>query len=74
MSINKRKCLSVREKVEIIRDDKVSLLDAIYLMKDAWETVTPATVSNCFRKVGLLSDVSVNNQTVIEDDLLFLSG
>jgi hypothetical protein len=33
-------------------NDKVSILDAIYLIKDAWDTVTPATVSNCFRKAG----------------------
>jgi hypothetical protein len=27
--------------------DSVSLLDSIRLMKDAWDTVTPATVVNC---------------------------
>jgi hypothetical protein len=41
-------------------------------MKDGWDTVTPTTVSNCFRKAGLLSeDVSVNNETVTEGEPAF---
>jgi hypothetical protein len=44
----------------------------IYLMKDAWNTVTPATVSDCFRKSSLLSgDVSVNNKTITEGEPAF---
>jgi hypothetical protein len=44
----------------------------IYLMKDVWNSVIPATVSNCFRKAGLLSeDVSVNNETVAEGEPAF---
>jgi 4-diphosphocytidyl-2C-methyl-D-erythritol kinase len=35
--------------------DIVSLLDSISLMKDAWDTFTPATVIDCFRKSGLSS-------------------
>jgi hypothetical protein len=52
-------------------DDKVSILDAIYLMKDVWDTVTPAVVSNCFRRAGLLSDVYVNNESVAEGEPAF---
>jgi hypothetical protein len=33
--------------------DNVSLLDLIRFMKDAWDTVTPATMINCFRKSSL---------------------
>jgi hypothetical protein len=48
----------------------VSLLDSIRLMKDAWTTVTPATVMNCFRKSGLSSgEFSVGDQNINEDDL-----
>jgi hypothetical protein len=48
----------------------VSLLDSIRLMKDAWNTVTPATVINCFRKSGLSSgEFCVGGQNVNEDDL-----
>jgi hypothetical protein len=35
--------------------DNVSLLDSIRFTKDAWDTVTPATVINCFQKSGLSS-------------------
>jgi hypothetical protein len=50
--------------------DNVSLLDSTRLMKDAWDTVTPATVINCFRKSGLSSgEFSVGDQNINEDDL-----
>jgi hypothetical protein len=50
--------------------DNVSLLDSIRLMKDAWTTVTPATVINCFRESGLSSgEFSVGDQNINEDDL-----
>jgi hypothetical protein len=39
-------------------------------MKDAWDTVTPAMVINCFRKSGLSSEeFSVGDQNINEDDL-----
>jgi hypothetical protein len=39
-------------------------------MKDAWDTVTPATVINCFRNSGLSSgEFSVGDQNINEDDL-----
>jgi hypothetical protein len=50
--------------------DSVSLLDSVRLMKDAWDTVTPATVINCFRKSGLSSgEFSVGDQNINKDDL-----
>jgi hypothetical protein len=50
--------------------DSVSLLDSIRLKKDAWDTVTPATVINCFRKSGLSSgEFSVGDQNINDDDL-----
>jgi hypothetical protein len=48
----------------------VSLLDLIRLRKDAWDTVTPATVIYCFRKSGLSSgEFSVGDQNINDDDL-----
>jgi hypothetical protein len=45
--------------------DSVSLLDSIRWMKDAWNTVTPATVINCFRKSGLPSgEFSIGDQNI----------
>jgi hypothetical protein len=50
--------------------DNVSLLDSIRLLKDAWDTVTPATVINCFLKSGLSSgEFSVGDQNINEYDL-----
>jgi hypothetical protein len=50
--------------------DSVSLLDSIRLKKDAWDTVIPAMVINCFRKSGLSSgEFSVGDQNINEDDL-----
>jgi hypothetical protein len=43
-------------------------------MKDVWDTVTLATVINCFRKSGLSSgEFSVVGQNINEDDVS-LSG
>jgi hypothetical protein len=45
--------------------DSVLLSDSIHLMKDSWDTVTPATVINCFRKSGLSSgEFSVSDQNI----------
>jgi hypothetical protein len=50
--------------------ENVSLLDSIRLMKDAWDTVTPATVIHCFWKSGLSSgEFSVGDQNINEDHL-----
>jgi hypothetical protein len=48
----------------------VSLWDSIRLMKDAWDTVTLATVINCFCKSGLSTgEFSAGDQNINEDDL-----
>jgi hypothetical protein len=49
--------------------DSVSLFDSIRLMKDAWDTVTPATVINCFRKSVFSGEFFVGYQNINEDDL-----
>jgi hypothetical protein len=39
-------------------------------VKDAWDTVTPSMVINCFWKYGLSSgEFSVGDQNINEDDL-----
>jgi hypothetical protein len=44
-------------------------------MKDAWHTVTPATVIIFFRKSGASSgEFSVGDQNIKEDDLLLSEG
>jgi hypothetical protein len=50
--------------------ENFSLLGSIRLMKDAWDTVTPATVITCFQKSGLSSrEFSVGEQNINENDL-----
>jgi hypothetical protein len=50
--------------------NNVSLLDSNRLMKDAWDSVTSATVVTCFRKSGLSSgEFSFGDQNINEDDL-----
>jgi hypothetical protein len=62
--------LQLIDRRESALHDNVSLLDSIRLMKDARDTVTPATVINCFRKSGLSSgEFSVGDQNINEDDL-----
>lgn len=41
---------NVKTTDEFIRDFK--LLDAVFYMNNAWNTVTPTTIANCFRKAG----------------------
>ena len=33
-------------------DFKISLLDSLMMLKRAWDKVSPATISNCFKKAG----------------------
>jgi hypothetical protein len=55
--------------------DSVSLFDSIRLMKDAWDTVTPATVIIFFQKSGVSSgEFFVGDQNIKEDDLLLSEG
>jgi hypothetical protein len=62
--------LQLIDRRERVLHDNVSLLDSIRLMKDAWDTVTPATVIDCFRKSGLSSgEFSVGGQNINKDDL-----
>jgi hypothetical protein len=55
--------------------DNVSLLDSIRLMKDAWDTVTPATVINCLRKSGLSQEnFPLATKTLMKMIYLYQSG
>ena len=42
---------------------KITLLDSIHMLKKAWESVTPLTISNCFKKGGFV----VPDQTLDDD-------
>lgn len=46
-------------------DFKITLLDAILMLKSSWDRVLPATIANCFRQAGFLPavDVSVNENS-----------
>ena len=34
----------------------IRLIDSIYMLKDAWAKVTPATIANCFAHAGFKTD------------------
>lgn len=36
-----------------------NLLDAVFLLRQAWNEVTESTISNCFRKAGFLFNAMV---------------
>ena len=46
------------------------LLKALKYMKDAWNKVTPQTVTNCFRKDGFRDDIA----ETIDDSDVFVVG
>ncbi|GFS03162.1 tigger transposable element-derived protein [Elysia marginata] len=57
---------------------KLTLLDAVIILKQAWEKVEPATIRNCFKKAGLqASETETEGENEIEaedpDVQLFLS-
>lgn len=49
-------------------DDKITVLDAIHLMKDAWDTVKPTTIENCFKKSNLVSDPIIQ---ILDEEIPF---
>ena len=42
---------------------KFTLLDAVVLLKQAWERVEPATIRNCFRKAGFRATDAADEST-----------
>ena len=55
-------CHSVTELIK-----KVTVLDAVNWICEAWDNVTPLTIQRCFRKAGFSIDIDTNED--IEDDL-----
>jgi len=37
-----------------------NLLDAVFLLRQVWNQITSATISNCFRKAGFVFNELVN--------------
>lgn len=61
--------IELREKsVKNICDVKISVLEAIRLMSDSWNSVSLFTIKNCFKKAGLLNS-QIEGQFDEEDDL-----
>ena len=49
---------------QIINEFKISILDALYMLRTAWSKVTETTIANCFRHAGF------KHQDPSESDLL----
>lgn len=47
----------------------INLLDIVYLIKKAWDKVTPTTIINCFRKAGFNKNQEQLDDFGPEDDL-----
>ena len=43
----------------------INILDAMSILVDAWDRVTAATVTNCFRKAGMSTE---NQQQSLDDN------
>ncbi|KAJ3662505.1 hypothetical protein Zmor_006850 [Zophobas morio] len=48
--------------LELEKESAVTLLDAILMISDAWENVSPKTIANCFRHAGF----SIKNEETIQ--------
>ena len=52
-----------------LADFKITLLDALKMAKAAWNTVTPVTIANCFRRGDFIShSESTSEQDEVEED------
>lgn len=49
--------------------NKIDLLEALKLVKLAWDNVTAETISNCFKKAGFIPGIEIN--TADEIDALY---
>lgn len=66
------KKLLLRDRIEKIDgnyDTKIELFDAMKFLEKAWETVSPETISRCFKKAKFF-DQDLNLQRENEEDLL----
>ena len=54
-------------------EEKVNILDAIYMITSAWNDINQSTIRNCFKKAGIIKDAIIEEeQTNDADDWNFL--
>ena len=53
---------------------KVNMLEAMTLLIAAWECVSPITLLNCFRKVGINSESQARSQSDDDDPFKLLAA
>lgn len=78
--IRSLKCHYRKQLILILLDKKeknepcknLSILEAIRLLNDAWESVTPKTIQNAYRKAGLNLQETENNENDLELDSEYL--
>ena len=51
-------------------NEQISLLDAIRLMKDAWDRVSQGTITNCFRMSGTFKEACIEGEGGATDEPL----
>ena len=47
----------------------INLLDAVYLLSEAWEDVKSATIANCYRHAGFVKDPVIESRVFREFDV-----
>ena len=54
-------------------DLKITLLDALKMARTAWDRITPATIANCYRKVGFVSTTEQEEAKEEREDVSLLT-
>ncbi|CAG8841040.1 26646_t:CDS:1, partial [Gigaspora margarita] len=56
------------DKYEAEKDKKINVLDAIMFIVQVLREVTPETIHNCFRYMGILLDTQDNEESFIDNN------
>ena len=56
-----------------VSDFKITLLDALKMARAAWDRITPATIANCYRKVGFVSTTEQEEAEEEREDVSLLT-
>ena len=56
-----------------VSDFKITLLDALKMARAVWDRITPATIANCYRKVGFVSNTEQEEAEEEREDVSLLT-
>lgn len=72
LKVHYRKLIVLRQlsAIDAHTEFTISLLDAMRLLQQAWQSVTPATIRNCYRHAGFLVSEPATSETADDIDEL----